>query len=86
MPTTLVPTVRGTRRLELTTSGEPDALPRVLHWLRRRGCTVTRVDYTAADRHGPERFVVCVRAPARHEDRLARGLESLVEVIAVNVS
>jgi acetolactate synthase regulatory subunit len=87
MPALTTPfrTHRGTRRLELTTTGEPDSLPRVLLWLRRRGCTVTRVDYAREDRHAPGRFVICVEAPARHEDRLARGLEALVGVIAVAV-
>jgi acetolactate synthase regulatory subunit len=87
MPALTAPprTRRGTRRLELTTNGDPDALPRVLVWLRRRGCTITLLDYAPEDRHGPGRFVVCVEAPPRHEDRLARGLEALVDVIAVAV-
>jgi acetolactate synthase regulatory subunit len=73
------------RRLHLMTTGEPDTLPRVLSWLRRRGCTVTRVDYARDDRHGPGRFEVAVEAPRRHGDRLDRGLENLVGVMAVSV-
>jgi hypothetical protein len=73
------------RRLELATTGEADALPRVLGWLRRRGCTFTRVEYHVADRHGPGRFVVAVRAPRRQADRLGRGLENIVGVLAVRV-
>jgi acetolactate synthase regulatory subunit len=73
------------RRLELETTGEPDTLHRVLIWLRRRGCTLTRVDFVAEDRHGPGRFVVSVQAPPRHDDRLDRGLRAIVGVIAVNV-
>ena len=71
-------------RLDLTTTGEADTLPRVLHWLRRRGCVLTRVDYAAGDRHGPGRFVLSVDAPPRHEDRLVPGLEGLVGVKRVD--
>jgi acetolactate synthase regulatory subunit len=73
------------RRLELATTGEQDVLPRALGWLRRRGCTFTRVEYRASDRHGPGRFVIAVEAPCRHADRLARGLETLVGVTAVRI-
>jgi acetolactate synthase regulatory subunit len=73
------------RRLELATTGEQDVLPRALGWLRRRGCSFTRVEYRASDRHGPERFVVAVHVPHRHADRLARGLENLVGVTTVRV-
>jgi hypothetical protein len=73
------------RRLELTTTGEQDALPRAIGWLRRRGCTFTHVEYRASDGHGPERFVVAVHVPLRHAGRLARGLETLVGVTAVRV-
>jgi len=90
MSTTVLPpappnTRSVTRRLELATTGEADVLPRVLGWLRRRGCTCTRVEYRVADRHGPGVFVVEVQAPRRHADRLGRGLESLVAVVAVEV-
>jgi acetolactate synthase regulatory subunit len=74
-----------THRLQVTTTGEPDTLPRVLTWLRRHGCTLTRVDYACEDRHGPGRFVVAVQAPPRHRDRLDRGLETLVGVTTVSV-
>ena len=73
------------RHLELATTGEPELLPRVLGWLRRRGCTCTRVEYRAADRHGPGRFALAVQAPARQADRLGRGLETLVGVVSVEV-
>jgi hypothetical protein len=76
---------RVARRLELATTGEPDVLPRVLTWLRRHGCALTRIDYHAADRHGPGRFVVAVDAPRRHADRLACGLGNLVGVTEVQV-
>jgi acetolactate synthase regulatory subunit len=81
--TTRPATVGVPRRLHLTTTGEPDTLPRVLIWLRRRGCELTRVDYVREDRHGPGRFVLAVVAPPRHDERLARGLEGLVGVIRV---
>src|SRR5262249_6019149 len=73
------------RRLELASTGEPDVLPRVLTWLRRHGCQLTRVDYHAGDRHGPGRFVVGVDVPRRHADRIACGLENLVGVMVVHV-
>src|SRR4029078_4547172 len=57
-------------RLRLSTPGEPDALPRVLTWLRRRGCALTRVDYASDDRHGPGRFVVAIVVPPRHQHPL----------------
>jgi hypothetical protein len=70
-------------RLRLSTTGEPDTLPRVLTWLRRRGCTLSRIDYAAGDRHGPGRFVVAVIVPPRHEHRLAAGLGGIVGVVEV---
>jgi acetolactate synthase regulatory subunit len=85
MSATVTPSVALARRLELDTTGEPDVLPRVLTWLRRHGCSLTRVDYQTADRHGPGRFVVAVEAPDRHADRLASGLRNLVGVFDVSV-
>jgi acetolactate synthase regulatory subunit len=79
---TAMPTL--TQRLDVATTGQPDTLPRVLIWLRRRGCTLTRVDYAVQDRHGPGRFVLSVDAPPRHQDRLICGLESLVGVTKVH--
>ncbi len=86
MPTTTLapPTASGVQvRLRLSTTGEPDTLPRVLTWLRRRGCMLTRVDYASDDRHGPGRFVVTVVVPPRHEHRLAAGLGGIVGVLDV---
>jgi hypothetical protein len=73
------------RRLELATTGDQDALPRALGWLRRRGCTFAHVEYRARDGHGPGRFAIAVHVPLRHADRLAPGLENLVGVTAVRV-
>jgi hypothetical protein len=88
VPTTLTlappPVASGVQvRLRLSTTGEPDTLPRVLNWLRRRGCTLSRVDYAADDRHGPGRFVLAVAAPPRHQHRLAAGLGGIVGVLEV---
>ena len=87
MPTTATlapPAATGVAvRLRLSTTGEPDTLPRVLNWLRRRGCTLSRVDYAADDRHGPGRFVVAVVVPPRHQYRLAAGLGGIVGVLEV---
>jgi acetolactate synthase regulatory subunit len=85
MSATVIPPVALARRLELATTGEPDVLPRVLTWLRRHGCALTRLDYQTADRHGPGRFVVAVDVPQRHADRLASGLRNLVGVVDVSV-
>src|SRR5262249_10505163 len=87
VPTTLLapPAVSGVAvRLRLSTTGEPDTLPRVLNWLRRRGCALTRVDYATEDRHGPGRFVVAVVVPPRHQHRLAAGLGGIVGVMEVS--
>jgi hypothetical protein len=87
VPTTLAPApppVSGVQvRLRLHTTGEPDTLPRVLNWLRRRNCTLARVDYAADDRHGPGRFVLAVVVPPRHQHRLAAGLGGIVGVVDV---
>src|SRR3954469_25346279 len=49
VPTTLTlapPAASGVHvRLRLSTTGEPDTLPPVLTWLRRRGFPLTRVDH-----------------------------------------
>jgi hypothetical protein len=88
VPTTLAlapPVSTGVQvRLRLSTTGEPDTLPRVLNWLRRRGCTLTRVDYATDDRHGPGRFVLAVAVPPRHQHRLAAGLGGIVGVVDVS--
>jgi acetolactate synthase regulatory subunit len=87
VPTTVAlapPAASGVQvRLRLSTTGEPDTLPRVLTWLRRRGCTLTRVDYAPDDRHGPGRFVVAIVVPPRHQHRLAAGLGGIVGVVDV---
>ena len=88
MPTTLTlappPPASGVQvRLRLSTTGEPDTLPRVLNWLRRRNCTLTRVDYATDDRHGPGRFVIAALVPPRHQHRLAAGLGGIVGVLDV---
>ncbi len=85
MYTTLeAPTAPGVQvRLRLTTTGEPDTLPRVLTWLRRRGCVLTCVDYAPDDRHRPGRFVVGIAVPPRHEHRLTAGLGAIVGVLEV---
>jgi acetolactate synthase regulatory subunit len=71
------------RRLALHVTDGRDVLLRILIVLRRRGCTVTHVDYAAADRHGPGHLVIGVEAPAGRAHRIDRWLANLVEVIAV---
>jgi len=61
----------------------PDVLARILGLLLRRRCTVTRVDFVAADRHRPGRLVLAYEAPAAHADRTLEWLRALVDVLAV---
>jgi acetolactate synthase regulatory subunit len=87
MPATLAtrpeaPTLRS-RRYVLETNTEPDVLLRVLTLLRRRGCRIVAVDFHETDQHGPGRFEVSVRAPARIGHRLEAWLTGLVDVVAV---
>src|SRR4051812_18997764 len=58
----------------------PAVLARVLGLLLRRRCTVTRVDFVAADRHRPGRLVLAYDAPPRHADRVIAHLRGLVDV------
>ena len=70
------------RRFKLRTTDAPDALPRVLTLLRRRGCDVVRVDYTRADRHRPGHLHVVVEARGRPH-RLQAWLLQMVDVLEV---
>jgi acetolactate synthase regulatory subunit len=72
------------RRLALRVTDSQDVLLRILIVLRRRGCTVTHVDYAAADRHRPGHLVIGVEAPAGRAHCVDRWLANLVEVIAVD--
>ena len=76
MPTT------SPRRFSLRTTDAPDALPRVLTLLRRRGCDLVRVDYTRADRHHPGHLQIVVEARGRPH-RLQAWLLALVDVLEV---
>jgi acetolactate synthase regulatory subunit len=71
-------------RIVLDTNPEPDVLVRVLTVLRRRGCRIVAVDFHEADQHGPGRFEVTVRAPARIGHRLEAWLSGLVDVRAAH--
>jgi acetolactate synthase regulatory subunit len=73
-------------QLQLQTTDSPDVLVRVLTTLRRRGCTITSVDYAEGDRHRPGRLELCVRTAPRTEHRLQAWLEALVEVEEVRVA
>lgn len=70
-------------RFSLQTTGDPDAVVRVLMALRRRGCQITGVEFVAADRHGPGHLEIAVRAPYRVAHRLENLLLALVDVTAV---
>src|SRR5687768_18491758 len=71
------------RRYAVETTGREDVLVRALALLRRRGCRIVAVDFHEADRHGPERFDVCVEAPPRTEHRIEAWLGALVDVVEV---
>ena len=71
------------RRFRLRTTEAPDALPRVLTLLRRRGCDLIRVDYARADRHRPGRLQIVVEARGRPH-RLHAWLLELVDVLEVD--
>jgi acetolactate synthase regulatory subunit len=72
------------RHLSVETTGQPDAVVRVLILLRRRRCRIVAVDYREADRHGPGRFRVSVEAPARLGHCVDDWLLGLVDVLAVH--
>jgi hypothetical protein len=74
------------RAVALDVRPGPDVLPRVLGLLLRRRCTVTRVDFIAADRHRPGRLEIAYDAPAGHADRAAEWLDALVDVLGVTVT
>jgi acetolactate synthase regulatory subunit len=71
------------RRFTVRTTGAPDALPRVLTLLRRRGCDLVRVDYLRADRHRPERLRLVVE-PHGRPHRLRAWLLQIVDVLDVD--
>jgi acetolactate synthase regulatory subunit len=70
------------RRFRLLTTDAPDALPRVLTLLRRRGCDLLSVDYARADRHRPGHLHLVVEARGRPH-RLHAWLLQLVDVLEV---
>jgi acetolactate synthase regulatory subunit len=72
-------------QLQLQTTDSPDVLLRVLTTLRRRGCTITSVDYAEGDRHRPGRLEICLRTAPRTEHRIEAWLAGLVEVEGVRV-
>jgi acetolactate synthase regulatory subunit len=71
-----------TRRFTVRTTDRPDALPRVIMLLRRRGCDLLRVDYTRAGSHRPGHLQIVVAARGRPH-RLQAWLLELVDVLAV---
>jgi hypothetical protein len=61
----------------------PDVVVRVLVLLQRRRCTITSVDFRAADRHRPGRLLIGFEAPNGHADRVAHWVGALVDVLEV---
>jgi acetolactate synthase regulatory subunit len=70
------------RRFTVRTTGAPDALPRVITLLRRRGCDLVSVDYARAGRHRAERLHLVVEASGRPH-RLRAWLLQVVDVLEV---
>jgi acetolactate synthase regulatory subunit len=79
------PALTPTLRLSLQTTGQQDALVRILALLRRRGCTVVSVDFARADRHRPERLQLSLATAPRTGHRVAAWLLALVDVLDVEV-
>jgi acetolactate synthase regulatory subunit len=70
--------------LTVDVGADDSTLQRVLTVLRRRGCVVKRVDYTAGDRHRPGYLHLAVAAPVRHAGSVGAWVENLVDVRAVS--
>jgi hypothetical protein len=62
---------------------DPAALVRVLTTLRRRCCTITHVEFDAADRHRPGRLTIGLEPPPLHGHAVASWLANLVDVATV---
>jgi hypothetical protein len=79
------PAVARERTFDLELVGEdPAALVRVLTLLRRRQCTVTRVDFRVADLHGPGWLTIGLELPAAHGHAVPAWMANLVDVAAVH--
>jgi acetolactate synthase regulatory subunit len=72
-----------TLTLELCPSA--DVVVRVLMMLRRRGCTITSIDYAVGDHHFAGRLRIGLRAPARRAHCVEHWVANLVDVVAVSV-
>ena len=72
-----------THHLEVSVTGGPAVLERVVSACRSRRCEIVSLEFRAGDRHRPGRVRMTVRGAERMvglaEDRLAR----LVDVLAV---
>src|SRR4051794_30284683 len=62
---------------------DPTALVRVLTTLRRRRCVVLRVDYRAADAHGPGWLTIGFEPARDHAHAVPAWLMNLVDVADV---
>ena len=80
MTPTTTPTTRH-RHLAVETTADPDVLLRVLVLLRRRGCIVRGVDFSAGDRHAPTRLRIAVQSSTRPAHRLEAWLRNVVGVL-----
>jgi acetolactate synthase regulatory subunit len=72
-----------THHLELTLTGAPIVLDRVVSLCRARRCTIVALHFEAGDRHRPGRASVTVRAPARMVRLAAERLAGLPDVLSV---
>src|SRR4051812_38638883 len=72
-----------THHLELTLTGAPLVLDRVVSLCRSRRCAGVALPFEAAARHRPGRASVTVRAPARMARLAAERLARLPDVLGV---
>ena len=73
------------RTLTLEVRASTDVVVRVLTTLRRRGCTITSIDYAMGDQHYPGRLRVGLEAPAQRTHCIEHWVANLVDVVAVRV-
>ena len=74
---------QASQTLTVDVGADAATLVRVLTVLRRRGCSISHVDYAAGDRHRRGHLHVTVAAPRAHAHRVATWVENLVDVTAV---
>jgi hypothetical protein len=62
---------------------DPAALVRILTILRRRQCTITRVDFRVPDLHAPGWLTIGLEVPPTHGHAVEAWMANLVDVASV---